>query len=244
MLAVKYVGRGTAIIPAGLPLGQDARLLNSYVKYTSPANGSPGMAPFAACMLIISELVDEFQVGERPSECAQQAAVTTHGRKSSNPARSRRVVRVLVVRADAVLFGQINAVTAAEGAIGGTAGYSGPLLSKYLLFTLYALYLVLLLITDLVPSNEFNSIWIVAILAFCTVSYFQLSERYANPMALRTRSSGQKPFVAMACRGTEVAITGIFSRAKSTIIGGNGGAETTAATAAKLGYTFTLGSRV
>jgi hypothetical protein len=69
---------------------------------------------------------------------------------------------------------------------------------------------------------------------------FQLSERYQNPMALRSRSSGQKPFVSDACRGTEIAITTIFARAKSTVIG-VGGAETAAT---QLGYKFTLGSRV
>jgi hypothetical protein len=70
MYIIKFNGRGTTIIPAGLPLGQDARLLNSYVKYTSPANGAPGMSPFIACMLIISELTDEFTLGEKPSEYA------------------------------------------------------------------------------------------------------------------------------------------------------------------------------
>lgn len=95
MYVVKYTGRGTAIKPEALPLGQDQRLLSSYNKYTSPANGSPGMSPFMACILIVGELVDEFQAGEKPSEYA-------------------------------VLFTQLNAVTAAEGAIGGTAGYSGP----------------------------------------------------------------------------------------------------------------------
>ena len=95
MYVVKYTGRGAVIKAEGLPLGQDQRLLMSYTKYTSPANGSPGMSAFMACVLIIGELVDEFQAGEKPSEYA-------------------------------VLFTQLNAVTAAEGAIGGTAGYSGP----------------------------------------------------------------------------------------------------------------------
>jgi len=194
MYIVKYEGRGSTIRPTGLPLGQDSRLINSYARYTSPANGSPGMAPFAACMLIVSELIDEFQAGEKPSEYA-------------------------------VLFGQINAVTAAEGAIGGTAGYSGPLLAKWLLFLLYVLYLLLLLITDLVPNNEWNSVWIVSILAFCTVAYFQISERYQNPMKLRTSTSGQKPFVSETCRGTEIAITSIFGRSKSMLLGGDTGSS-------------------
>ena len=147
MYVVKYTGRGATIKPEGLPLGQDQRLLSSYVRYLSPSNGSPGMSPFMACILIIGELVDEFQTGEKASEYA-------------------------------VLFGQINAVTGAEGSIGGTAGYGQPYLMKYLLYILYSLYLLLLLVTDLVPNNEWNSIWISAVLAFCTISFYQISERY------------------------------------------------------------------
>ena len=49
----KYSGRGVDIQPIGLPLGQDGRLLNSYVKLTTPAAGSPGLSPFAACVLIL-----------------------------------------------------------------------------------------------------------------------------------------------------------------------------------------------
>ena len=185
---VKYTGRGTKIVPEGLPLGQDAKLLASYVKYTSPANGSGGMAPFMALVLMIGELVDEFQAGEKPSEYA-------------------------------VLFGQINAVTAAEGSIGGTAGYSGPYVMKYLLYVLFSLYLLLLLMTDLVPNNQYNSIWISGVLAFCTISFYQISERYGNPMKLRSKMMGQTPLVAATCIGTEVAITSIFARASSPLVG-------------------------
>lgn len=60
---------------------------------------------------------------------------------------------------------------------------------KYLLYILYSLYLLLLLITDLVPSNEWNSIWISAVLAFCTVSFYQISERYGESLPLLARAS-------------------------------------------------------
>jgi len=197
MFVVKYTGRGAVIVPEGLPLGQDKRLLASYTRYISPANGSPGMSPFMACILIVGELVDEFQTGEKASEYA-------------------------------VLFNQINAVTGAEGAIGGTAGYGQPYLMKYLLYILYSLYLVLLLMTDLVPSNQWNSIWISAILAFCTVSFYQISERYGNPMKLRSKMMGQTPFVARACVDTEVAITSIFARSKSSVLSSNNDASAAA----------------
>jgi hypothetical protein len=158
MYVVKYSGRGTTIRPDGLPLGQDQRLLASYTKYISASNGSPGMSPFMACILMIGELVDEFQTGEKASEYA-------------------------------VLFGQINAITGAEGSIGGTAGYGQPYLMKYLLYILYSLYLLLLLITDLVPNNEWNSVWISAVLAFCTVAFYQISERYGAFKDLLARTA-------------------------------------------------------
>ena len=185
---VKYSGRGTTIIPEGLPLGQEGRLLSSYKKLVSPSNGSPGMSPFASCVLLIGELIDELSLGEKPSEYA-------------------------------VLFGQLNAVTAAEGAIGGTAGYGQPFLMKWLLTILYIFYLFLLAVTDLVPTNLYNSLWIGAIIAFCTISFYEISARYGNPMKLRSKAAGQTPLVSNTCVGTEIAITSVFARAKSTLIG-------------------------
>jgi len=188
---VKYTGRGTEIRPEGLPLGQDPKLLRSYITLVTPSTGGPGMSPFAACILLVGELVDEFQSGEKPSEYA-------------------------------VLFGQINSVTAAEGSIGGTAGYSTPYLMKYLLYTLQILYLFLFLMTDLVPRNRWNSIWIGSIFVFTTTGFWAISERYGNPMKLRSKMMGQKTFVASACIDTEVAITSIFARARSPLLASGG----------------------
>jgi hypothetical protein len=90
---------------------------------------------------------------------------------------------------------------------------------KWLLSILYILYLFLLAITDLVPNNKWNSLWIGAVIAFCTISFYQISERYGNPMKLRSNMAGQKPMVSMACVDTEIAITSIFARAKSSLVG-------------------------
>jgi hypothetical protein len=103
---------------------------------------------------------------------------------------------------------------------------------RYLLYILYSLYLLLLLMTSLVPDNEYNSVWIVAILAFTTISFFQVSERYGastrlfesrlcsyyrcrptncrffctgNPMKLRSKAMGQTPYVSNACVDTEAS---------------------------------------
>lgn len=208
---VKYAGRGSKIEPSGLPLGQDTRLMKSFATLTSPAAGAPGMSPFAACVLLIGELVDEFQTiaSDRASEYA-------------------------------VLFAQLNAVTAAEGAIGGTTGYAQPYLMKWLLYILYTLYLLLLAITDLVPNNRWNALWIGSILTFTTVAFYQISERYGNPMKLRSKRAGQVPLVPYSCVDCEIAITSIFARPKSVLVGGQ---ETSSGTVAPFGnaMSFKLG---
>lgn len=40
-------------------------------------------------------------------------------------------------------------------------------------------------------------------------------------MKLRSKRMGQKPFVSLACVDTEIAITSIFARAKSALVGGD-----------------------
>ena len=86
MGVLKYSGRGVPVWPEGLALSQDAKLLLAFKTYIAPANGSPGLPPFPALILMLGELVDEIQAGERASEYA-------------------------------VLFKQLNAITAAEGKV-------------------------------------------------------------------------------------------------------------------------------
>ena len=179
---VKYVGRGVDIIPEGLPLGQDTELVKTYKRYTQPAKGSTAsMTPFAASVLMISEQIDAIQRGERNEN------------------------------EYAVLFVQLNAVTAAEGAIGATTGYNPPYILDALLFIVFILFLLLTLVSDLIPNNSANAIWISAVVAFSTIVFFQISDRYWNPMALRSKRSGQEPLISKMCVATELAITAIFS---------------------------------
>ena len=182
--ALKYVGRGVDIIPEGLPLGQDPNLVNKYKEYTAKGQmgAAKGMTPFAALILMIGEQIDQIQRTEK---------------KDSEYA---------------VLFAQLNAVTAAEGAIGAAAGYNPPYILDALLFVVFILYLGLAIISDLVPNNGANAIWIAAVVAFCTIVFFQISDRYWNPMALRSKRSGQEPLISKMCVSTEIAITAIFSR--------------------------------
>ena len=181
---VKYVGRGVAIRPEGLPLGQDKKLVEKYREYAAKSQpGASGtMTPFTALVLMIGEHIDQIQRAEK---------------KDSEYA---------------VLFAQLNAVTAAEGAIGATSGYNPPYIMDGLLFVVFILYLTLALVSDLIPNNGANAIWIAAIVALCTIVFFQISDRYWNPMALRSKRSGQEPMVSQMCVSTELAILAVFSR--------------------------------
>ena len=181
---VKYVGRGVDIIPEGLPFGQDAHLVKTYKRYTAKnTQGSTGsMTPFMASILMIGEQIDQVQRGEKKD--AEYA----------------------------VLFTQLNAITAAEGAIGATAGYNPPYIMDALIFVVFVFFLTLTLASDLIPNNGANAIWIGAIIALCTIGFYQISDRYWNPMALRSKRTGQDPLVSKMCIATELAITAIFSK--------------------------------
>ena len=180
---VKYVGRGVTIIPEGLPLGQDAELVATFKRYTQRTNASTAtMTPFAATVLMLSEQIDAIQHGEKKD--------TEY----------------------AVLFVQLNAVTAAEGSIGAATGYNPPYILDALLYVVFILFLILTLVSDLIPNNDANAIWIAATITFCTVVFFQISDRYWNPLALRSRRSGQEPLISNMCVTTELAITAIFAQ--------------------------------
>ena len=65
-----------------------------------------------------------------------------------------------------------------------------------MLIVLYALYLTLVIVTSLVPLNQWNSVWIAAVLAFSTIGFMNVATRYANPTVLRSSRSGQKPMIS------------------------------------------------
>ena len=180
---VKYVGRGVNIMPEGLPIGQDKQLVDRYNEFTSSSMfGSSGGLSPFAAMVLM---------------VSEQIDQVQKGEKASEYA---------------VLFAQLNAVTGAEGAIGGVSTYVAPYIMTALLYALVVLYLLLALISDLIPNNGGNSIWIAAVMAFCTIVFFQISSRYSNPMALRSKQSGQAPLISQMCVSTEKAILAVFSR--------------------------------
>jgi hypothetical protein len=171
------------------------------------------MTPFVALVLMIGEQIDQIQRGEN---------------KDSEYA---------------VLFAQLNAVTAAEGSIGAKSGYNPPYILDGLLFVVFILYLGLALISDLIPNNGANAIWIAAVIALSTIAFFQISDRYWNPMALRSKRSGQEPLISQMCVSTEIAITAIFSRSNPFPLPIKEGEES-AATSAEVASSLVSGFRL
>lgn len=84
-----------------------------------------------------------------------------------------------------------------------------------------------------IPTNRGNAVWLAGVVVLCTAVFFQISDRYWNPMALRSKKSGQAPLVSKACVATEVAIVEIFSKAPSQRLGD---------AAAAAAWRFSLGS--
>ena len=201
---VKYVGRGVDIWPEGLPIGQDADLVKTYKRYAAKnTQGSTGsMTPFTVAVLMLGEQIDQIQRGEKKD--------TEY----------------------AVLFAQLNAITNAEGTIAACSGYNPPYIMDALIFVVFGLFLVLTLVSDLIPNNGANAVWIAAIVSFCTIGFYQVSDRYWNPMALRSKRSGQEPLISKMCVSTELAITSIFAQQYQKLSEQPGALAVTAETAA------------
>ena len=86
--------------------------------------------------------------------------------------------------------------------------------------------LILALVGELIPNNGINAIWIAGVMAFCTIVFFQISDRYWNPMVLRSKQSGQAPLISQMCVSTELAITAVFSSINPFPVESNGDAQT------------------
>lgn len=187
---VKYNGRHVAVVPEWLPMGQDKTLVAVFKRLTSKSNGTERMSDFAAAVLMISEQLDQLQ-GDKAKD-AEYAAV----------------------------FAQLNAATAAEGTIGATAGYVAPYLLDAMNYIVFILFMLLLVISDIIPTNDGNAIWIAPLVALCTAAFFQISDRYWNAMALRSKRCGQPPLVSKMCVATEVAIIDMFGKHLSVRLSG------------------------
>ena len=201
---VKYNGRGVKVIPELLPLGQDRGLVAIFKKYITESNSTERMSDFTAIVLMISEQIDNIQ------------APVKKGSEYS------------------VLFAQLNAVTNAEAKITGTAGYQPPYILDAMLYIVFILFMLLITVSDLIPTNRGNAVWLGGLVVFCTAVFFQISDRYWNPMALRSKKSGQAPLVSKECVATEVAIIEIFAKPPSIELSATVAPAAAAAAAPKL----------
>ena len=74
----------------------------------------------------------------------------------------------------------------------GIIRYQQPTAIRYLSNFVMVLYLFLLVITDLLPTNSWNSIWLIAIISFCISCVFALSKSQSNPLKKTSRKSVQR----------------------------------------------------
>jgi len=180
---VKYTYRGTSVRYEELPLGSSDSLLRRVLELTNPKNGQVPVSGFVAAIVLIGEKIDGYEA-----------------RGAIEPPEM------------ATIFAQLGKLTAEEGTIGGGVVYSQPGIITLLLYITFFAYCVLLILSDLGPNNEWNSLWITAVLIMSNLGVYVLSVRYSNPFRVRTGNSTQRPLIRQTCREMEVAIAGVYSR--------------------------------
>lgn len=180
---VKYNNRDTPIRYEELPVGGAPDLLRRVQELTTRTKGLTPVSGFTALVMILAEGFDDYE--------------------------DQGLIKPPEL---GLFFSQLNALTAEEGAIGGAVSYAPPYILTILLYAVFVLYYALLIVSDLGPNNEWNAVWIVAILITANYGIYSISERYSNPFTVKTGNSTQKPLVSVTCRATERAIDGVFSR--------------------------------
>lgn len=180
---VKFTYRGAKIDFTKLPLAHDDILKSRMGQLIEENSGVASVSPFIALVMMLGEHFDSMEA-EKKIKPAELGA----------------------------LLGHLNALTGEEGAIGGMSEYSPPMILDILLYIVFIMYYILLIFSDLGPSAQWNSLWIVAVLIVANFGVFVVSNRYSNPFRVRSGQSTQKAFISLGAQGTERAIEGIFSR--------------------------------
>jgi len=99
-------------------------------------------------------------------------------------------------------------------------------------------WLSLLSLTEIGPASGWHSLWLVGLLSLSSVGLYAMSNRYANPFAIKSRDSTQTPLISIACKETELALEGVFSwhgRLESGAAGAAGAAGAVGAVGAVAG---------
>ena len=188
---VKYQYRGTEIKLEQLPLGASPGLLARAKALVDPPKATAKVPPFLAAVVLLGQFFDDLE----------------HAGQIKGPELG-------------LVFNQLNALTGAEGAIGGIDGYGQPGILTVLMYLLFGSYFVLLTLGDVAIKNGWQSLWIIAVLVVANLGLFQVSQRYQNPFDIRRAKSTQKPLITDAAIGTEKAIDAIFSRRRPSAISG------------------------
>ena len=182
---VKFTYRGVKVEHTKLPLAVDDTLRGRMGQLTEDEenSGLASVSPFIALVMMLGEHFDSMEA-EKKIKPAELGA----------------------------LLGHLNALTSEEGAIGGMSEYSPPSILDILLYIVFIMYYILLIFSDLGPSAQWNSLWIVAVLIVANFGVFVVSNKYSNPFRVRRGRSTQKAFISLGAQETERAIEGIFSR--------------------------------
>lgn len=180
---VKYTYRGSTIRYEELPLGSVPSLLHRVLESTNPGGGLTGVSGFTACVMLIGEQIDLWE--------------------ANGAIKTPELV---------ALFNQLDVLTSEEGTIGGSVAYHEPGAMTFFKYLSFIVYYTLLIVSDLSPQNNYNSMWIAGVLIGSSFGLYAISVRYANPFAVRTGNSTQRPLISQACRQNEVAITSVFAR--------------------------------
>ena len=80
-----------------------------------------------------------------------------------------------------VLFAQLNAVTNAEAKITGTAGYQPPYILDAMLYIVFILFMLLITVSDLIPTNRGNAVWLGGWLCSALRSSFRSATATGTP---------------------------------------------------------------
>ncbi len=182
--AVKLTYRGNAddVHFAELPIGGDAQLLTRANALITSWGGFAGVSPFTALIMMIGEYIHELEEADE----IKPSELT-------------------------LLFRQLNALSDAEGKIASSVSFSYPRILRTLLYGVFLVWLFVLSLTEIAPASGWHSLWLVGLLSMSSVGLYAISNRYANPFAIRSTDSTQTPLVAIACRETETAIDGVFA---------------------------------
>lgn len=194
---VKYHYREVKVHFEMLPIAASPAILARATELITSKDNYVAVGPFLAMVMVLAERFDDLE--------------------SEGKIKPPELVTI---------FAQLNALTGEEGSIGGTQGYALPGILTFLLYLIFALYYFLLILSDLGPTNEWQSLWIVGILITTNFGLFSVSNRYANPFTVSVKNSTQVPLISDAARGCEVAIDGVFGkRGRIAALGAPGGGK-------------------